>query len=70
MLLPAHDTGLFTDLYELTMAASYLREGMSEPATFSLFIRNRPSDRAYFVAAGLETAARPWWLPGSPGGTR
>ena len=35
MLLPAHDTGLFTDLYELTMAASYLREGMSEPATFT-----------------------------------
>ena len=56
MLLPAHDTGRFTDLYELTMAASYLREGMNEPATFSLFIRNYPSDRAYFVAAGLETA--------------
>ena len=56
MLLPARDTGLFTDLYELTMAASYLREGMNEPATFSLFIRNYPQDRAYFVAAGLETA--------------
>lgn len=45
---------LLTDLYELTMAASYLEEGMSEEATFSLFIRKYPPDRGYFVAAGLE----------------
>ncbi len=31
---------LVTDLYELTMAASYLREGMNGEATFSLFIRD------------------------------
>ena len=45
---------LVTDLYELTMAESYLREGMHGEATFSLFIRNYPVDRSYFVAAGLE----------------
>ncbi|MBW1770704.1 MAG: nicotinate phosphoribosyltransferase [Deltaproteobacteria bacterium] len=45
---------LLTDLYELTMAASYFENGMSDPATFSLFTRKYPSDRSYFVAAGLE----------------
>ncbi|MBP8646301.1 MAG: nicotinate phosphoribosyltransferase [Syntrophobacteraceae bacterium] len=45
---------LLTDLYELTMAASYLQEGMTEEATFSLFIRSYPANRAYFVSAGLE----------------
>lgn len=45
---------LLTDLYEITMAASYLKEGMSGEATFSLFIRDYPSARSYFVSAGLE----------------
>ncbi len=30
------------DLYEVTMAMSYLRERMSGPATFSLFVRDLP----------------------------
>jgi len=47
---------LLTDLYELTMAASYFEEDMHDEATFSLFIRKYPSDRGYFVAAGLEDA--------------
>jgi len=47
---------LFTDLYELTMAASYFDHGMFEPASFSLFIRNYPPSRSYFVSAGLEEA--------------
>jgi nicotinate phosphoribosyltransferase len=46
---------LATDLYELTMAESYLREGMNREATFSLFIRDYPADRSYFVSAGLES---------------
>ncbi|MFD2081612.1 nicotinate phosphoribosyltransferase [Actinopolymorpha cephalotaxi] len=46
--------GLVTDLYELNMAASYLRRGMSGPATFSLFVRALPPDRGFLVAAGLE----------------
>jgi nicotinate phosphoribosyltransferase len=45
---------LLTDLYELTMAASYHRESMFEEATFSLFIRDYPPHRSYFVSAGLE----------------
>lgn len=48
-----YEPELVTDLYELTMAASYLAEGMFEEATFSLFIREHPQ-RAYFVSAGLE----------------
>jgi nicotinate phosphoribosyltransferase len=47
---------LFTDLYELTMAASYFEHGMIEPASFSLFVRNYPPHRSYFVSAGLAEA--------------
>jgi nicotinate phosphoribosyltransferase len=49
-----YEPELLTDLYELTMAASYLEEGMFGEATFSLFIRDYPPHRAYFVSAGLE----------------
>src|SRR5581483_1628887 len=45
---------LLTDLYELNMAASYLRRGMDGPATFSLFVRRLPPTRGFLVAAGLE----------------
>ncbi len=45
---------LVTDLYELNMAASYLRRGMTAPATFSLFVRGLPSDRGFLVAAGID----------------
>jgi hypothetical protein len=34
--------GLLTDLYELNMAVSYLRRGMTGPATFNLFVRRLP----------------------------
>ncbi|KJY39037.1 nicotinate phosphoribosyltransferase [Streptomyces katrae] len=45
-----------TDLYEVTMAMSYLREGMCAEATFSLFVRDLPPERGFLVAAGLEPA--------------
>jgi nicotinate phosphoribosyltransferase len=45
---------LLTDLYELNMAASYLRRGMRQEATFSLFVRELPPDRGFLVSAGLE----------------
>jgi nicotinate phosphoribosyltransferase len=45
---------LFTDLYELTMAASYFAHGVFGSATFSLFIRDKRTTRNFFVAAGLE----------------
>ncbi len=45
---------LLTDLYELNMAASYLRRGMGAPATFSLSVRRLPPERGFLVAAGIE----------------
>ena len=45
---------LLTDLYELNMAASYLRRGMRGQATFSLFVRHLPEQRGFLVAAGME----------------
>ena len=45
---------LHTDLYELNMAASYLRREMNHEATFSLFVRGLPANRGFLVAAGLE----------------
>ena len=45
---------LITDLYELNMAASYLRRHMTDPATFSLFVRKLPATRGFLVAAGIE----------------
>jgi len=49
--------GPLTDLYELTMIAGYFATGMaSERATFELFVRKMPTNRAYLVFAGLEQA--------------
>jgi nicotinate phosphoribosyltransferase len=50
----SYATELVTDLYELTMASSYLKEGMASEATFSLFVRSYPKDRAYFVSGGID----------------
>ncbi|MFP3870597.1 MAG: nicotinate phosphoribosyltransferase [Syntrophobacteria bacterium] len=45
---------IMTDLYELTMAASYFEQNMFAPAAFSLFVRNYPPNRGYLVCAGLD----------------
>ena len=50
--------GLSTDLYELNMAASYLRRGMDGLATFSLYVRDMPKQRGFLVSAGLEDCLR------------
>jgi nicotinate phosphoribosyltransferase len=47
---------LFTDLYELTMAASYHAHDLDQPATFDLFARHLPPRRGYLVSCGLDTA--------------
>src|SRR5262245_50393771 len=48
---------LLVDLYELTMAAGYHREGMHErPAAFDLYFRQNPFSGGYAVYAGLEPA--------------
>jgi nicotinate phosphoribosyltransferase len=48
-------TALITDLYELTMAQSYLEHGKTGKAVFSLFVRRLPENRNFLVACGLET---------------
>lgn len=53
-----NERALLTDQYELTMAASYFHHRMFADATFSLFIREYPANRAYFVSAGLEDVLR------------
>lgn len=49
-------SALATDLYQLTMMAAYVRNGMLAPASFELFARRLPPQRNYLVAAGLEQA--------------
>lgn len=48
--------GLFTDLYELTMAQAYWREGMNDSAVFTLFCRRLPAHWNYLIACGLDDA--------------
>ncbi len=44
---------LLTDFYELTMAASYLKNRPNAWASFDLFIRDLPKERSFFLASGL-----------------
>ncbi len=48
--------GLFTDLYELTMARAFDEEGMDGLAVFELYFRSLPPERNFVVAAGLADA--------------
>ncbi|HIK45015.1 MAG TPA: nicotinate phosphoribosyltransferase [Leptolyngbyaceae cyanobacterium M65_K2018_010] len=51
------DYGLLTDLYQLTMAACYVGEGLDQRwASFELFTRRLPDDYGYLVAMGLSQA--------------
>ncbi len=50
----SENMALFTDMYELTMADSYLRHGMNQWATFDLFVRHLPRNRAFLLNVGLE----------------
>ena len=47
---------LITDLYELTMAYAYFREGKNEPATFDLFVRPPVAHRRFLLVAGVDAA--------------
>jgi nicotinate phosphoribosyltransferase len=50
-------SALLTDLYELTMALGYWREGRAEQeAAFQLYFRTAPFRGGYTVACGLEPA--------------
>ena len=56
-MIPTAASELLLDRYELTMADSYLAQGIEgDPAAFELFVRRLPHDRGYLVAAGLEGA--------------
>ena len=50
------DRALLVDLYELTMAAAYFEHRVDCRATFELFVRHLPAERACLVAAGLDSA--------------
>ncbi|MEQ9552756.1 MAG: nicotinate phosphoribosyltransferase [Coleofasciculus sp. G3-WIS-01] len=55
-LTPA-DYSLLTDLYELTMAACYVGEGLeNRRASFELFVRRLPNGFGYLIAMGLAQA--------------
>lgn len=54
-LVTPENISLLVDLYELTMADSYLRHGLNQKATFDLFIRAPVERRNFLVSAGLET---------------
>ncbi len=49
--------GLYTDLYQLTMAQGHFAEGRADrEACFDYFFRSNPFDGGYVVFAGLDTA--------------
>ncbi len=51
--------GPITDLYELTMMAGYYASGMANrQATFELFVRKMPANRAYLIFAGTRASDR------------
>src|SRR5689334_1717768 len=50
-------SALLTDLYELTMALGYWREGRADQeAAFQLYFRTAPFGGGYTIACGLEPA--------------
>lgn len=55
-LLSPAQVSLLADRYELTMAASYLRRDMNQPAVFELFARHLPHHRDWLVVAGTGPA--------------
>jgi nicotinate phosphoribosyltransferase len=68
MWLVKDTPGLFTDLYELTMAQAYFRKGMDKTGYFEVFVRHLPEHWGFFVMAGLpevETYLREFRFSGS-----
>lgn len=57
LLIQPDEYGLLTDLYQLTMAACYVGEGLDQRrASFELFVRRLPEGFGYLIAAGLASA--------------
>ncbi|MBD0267955.1 MAG: nicotinate phosphoribosyltransferase [Cyanobacteria bacterium Co-bin8] len=57
LLISQDDYALLTDLYQLTMAACYVGEGLDQRrASFELFARRLPKGFGYLIAMGLTQA--------------
>lgn len=57
LTISPEDYGLLTDLYQLTMAACYVGEGLDQrQAYFELFARRLPAGFGYLMAMGLAQA--------------
>jgi nicotinate phosphoribosyltransferase len=55
--LSSEDYSLLTDLYQLTMTACYVGEGIEQKqASFELFVRRLPDGFGYLIAMGLAQA--------------
>ncbi|WP_026103135.1 nicotinate phosphoribosyltransferase [Pseudanabaena sp. PCC 6802] len=57
LCLAPTEYGMLTDLYQLTMTACYIGEGLENAhASFELFVRHLPEGFSYLVAMGLAQA--------------
>lgn len=57
LLLCPQDYSLLTDLYQFTMSACYVGEGLDQRhASFELFVRRLPDQFGYLIAMGLAQA--------------
>ncbi|PSN17317.1 nicotinate phosphoribosyltransferase [filamentous cyanobacterium CCP5] len=57
LLIHRDEYGLLTDLYQLTMTACYVGEGLDQRrASFELFVRRLPEGFGYLIATGLAQA--------------
>ena len=57
LLVSPDDYSLLTDLYQLTMTACYIGEGLDQRrASFELFVRRLPQNFGYLIAMGLTQA--------------
>ncbi|MEL6383814.1 MAG: nicotinate phosphoribosyltransferase [Cyanobacteria bacterium J06626_18] len=57
LLAAPDDYSLLTDLYQLTMTACYVGEGLDQRrASFELFVRRLPQNFGYLIAMGLTQA--------------
>lgn len=57
LVVTPEDYGLLTDLYQLTMSACYVGEGLDQrQASFELFARRLPKNFGYLIAMGLTQA--------------
>jgi nicotinate phosphoribosyltransferase len=57
-LLSAAESSLLIDQYEITMARSFHRLGMNDPAVFELFVRKLPPHRHWLLVCGLGPTLR------------